>query len=168
MEARKKDSYQTTIYDFVTNDIFVECPNCEKKALIKATDFSFRQYSEENIKLVCTNCGHNKKLIEKPDIIITSQKNDFISGRHYVIGGGIDPFFHLKLWLTKNCGENLFWAYNYQHLDFIYGHVGAKLRERNGQTIINRSLGSRLPKWMTSNKNREQILKIIDELRDKN
>lgn len=168
MDTRTKESYQTTVYEFVNKDIFVVCPKCEKKALIKATDFSFRQYTEDKIKLVCTSCGHSKKLIEKPNEILSTSKNDFISGRQYIIGGGIDPFFHLKLWLTKTYGENLFWAYNYEHLDFIREHVEAKLRERNGQTIINRSLGSRLPKWITSKKNREQILKTIDELTQKN
>jgi hypothetical protein len=41
------------------------------------------------------------------------------------------------------------------------------LRERNDVEYSNKSLGSRLPKWMTSKKNREEVLKAIDKLKNK-
>ncbi len=63
--------------------------------------------------------------------------------------------------------DNTLWAYNVEHLDFLAEHIGAKLRERNGQELLNGSIGSRLPKWMTSKKNREALLKKITELKSK-
>ena len=78
-----------------------------------------------------------------------------------------DPYFHQPLWLKSDCGENTLWAYNYEHLDFLERHVEAKLRERNIESIENKSLGSRLPKWITSKKNRELVLKTIKQLKEK-
>jgi hypothetical protein len=62
------------------------------------------------------------------------------------------------------CGGQTLWAYNLGHLDFIEAFVTAELRERQPDDRYgwsNRSLFSRLPKWMQSAKNREQILKAI-------
>lgn len=163
---RKKDSYQKTVYDFIKN-IYVVCPSCGRKAVIKAPDFSFGKKDEHEIKLICSACGYNKRLEEKPDTVLHKSAHKIITGKYLVIGGAIDPYFHLPLWLMENCCDNILWAYNYEHLDFLIGHVGAKLRERNAQEKSNRSLGSRLPKWMTSKKNRETILNALTRLKSR-
>ena len=167
MESRTKDSYQTLVYDFIKFDILVTCPNCSKRAMVKPGDFKFRSIDESGVKIICPNCAYNKKLSEKPSSILYSSNNKTIFGRYYVIGGATDPFFYLPLWLQTHFDGNTLWAYNIEHLDFLRGHVEAKLRERNGQELSNRSLGSRLPKWMTSKKNRELVLKKITELKNK-
>lgn len=166
MESRTKDSYQTLIYDFLESNVLVVCPKCSKKAVVKTEGFSFLN-SANNVKLICPNCGHNKELSGKPSIVTNAVNNKLIKGNYVVFGRPIDPFFHTDLWLTSDCQENLLWAYNYDHLNFLHLHVEAKLRERNGQPLRNQSLGSRLPRWMTSKKNREIVLKRIAELQDK-
>lgn len=133
----------------------------------KTNNFSFRSSEQTEVKVVCTNCGYNKRLSEKPTSILYSSGERIIEGKNYVIGGAIDPFFYLPLWLKINCEGNTLWAYNFEHLDFLRGNIEAKLRERNGQDLSNKSLGSRLPKWMTSKKNREMVLKRISELQKK-
>ena len=163
---RTKDTYQKQVYDFI-KDIYVICPSCGGQAIIRSPEFSFRQRDEHTIKLVCTKCGHNKRLDEKGTSVLSVSSNKVITGRYLVIGGPIDPYFHLPLWLTIKCCDNLLWAYNYEHLDFLRLHVEAKLRERNTREMANKSLGSRLPKWMTSKKNREIVIKCIDELKQK-
>lgn len=163
---RTKDSYQKHVYDFI-KDIYVVCPSCGGQAIIITPEFSVRKANEQEIKLICTKCGHNKRLQEKPDSILHSSPNKIIRGKYLIIGGAIDPYFHLPLWLTINCCENILWAYNYEHLEFLKVHVEAKLRERNTQEMANNSLGSRLPKWMTSKKNRVIILKAINHLKAK-
>ena len=80
------------------------------------------------------------------------------------MGTSVNSYFHLPLWQTINCCNNIFWAYNYEHLEFLKNHIESKLRERNLDEISNKSIGSRLPKWMTSKKNRETVLKIIQQL----
>lgn len=160
-EIRNKDSYETLVYDF-TRGVFVVCPNCEKKATVKSETL----YGKE-IKLICPDCGFNKT----PELAYigrsSSKKSTNSTKGTVVIGHGIDPYFHLPLWLSTNVGENLFWAYNYEHLNFIKEFVYAKLRERNINDMRNQSLGSRLPKWITSHKNREVILKTIEKLEKK-
>ncbi len=162
-ELRKNDSYQTFVYDFIKSDILVVCPNCSKKAIVKPGEFPAVTIEQSDIKVICLSCGYNKKRIEKSDSNISSSN----TGRQYVIGDGIDPFFCFPLWLRTDFEGHVLWAYNIKHLDFLRDHIDAKLRERNGQELFNKSLGSRLPKWMTAKKNREILLRKIKELQNK-
>lgn len=158
-EIRNKNAYETLVYDF-TKEVYVVCPNCQKKAIVKSEKFY-----DEDVRLICPSCGLNKT----PKIQFSGYTSDTKSliKSILIIGGGIDPYFHLPLWLSINVGENLFWAYNYQHLNFIKDFVVAKLRERNIGNMSNKSLGSRLPKWITSHKNRDIIVKTIEKLEKK-
>jgi Zn ribbon nucleic-acid-binding protein len=168
MQARTKDTYKKDIYDFLEREVLVVCPKCHKKASIKTGKFSVAIFSEETLKLVCSNCGYNKKLSEKQNVSHNSSTDmNASTGRSFTIGNGKDPFFDCELWLTKQCADNNLWAYNYEHLDFLHNHVQATLRERNDDIPKNRSLGSRLPKWITSQKNRDSILKCIEDLKKK-
>ncbi len=166
MGLRTKDSYQTFVYDFLKFDILVVCPNCSKQAMVKTDNFSFSNTGESEVKVICVNCGYNKRLIDKPVSLLHPSNEKSKTGRHYVFGGAIDPFFYLALWLKTDFEENTLWAYNYEHLLFLREHIEASLRERNGQELANKSLGSRLPKWMTSKKNREPLLKKISALQN--
>lgn len=163
---RTNDAYQKLIYDFM-KDMYVICPSCGGQAIVRSPEFVIRPKDEREIKLICLVCGHNKRLDEKKASVLLKTSNNIITGRYFIIGAAIDPYFNLPLWLTTECCENVLWAYNYEHLDFLRKHVEAKLRERNIQSISNKSLGSRLPKWMSSNKNREAVLKCIDKLKNK-
>jgi hypothetical protein len=166
MTIRSKDTYSKQVYDFI-KDIYVVCPSCNGQGIIRCPEFSFRDKNEHDIKLVCSTCGYNKRHDEKGSAVLSASSNKVIIGKYLIIGAGIDPYFHLPLWLTIRCCDNTLWAYNYEHLDFLREHVEAKLRERNTQVIANKTLGSRLPKWMTSKKNRETVIKCIDELKNK-
>ncbi len=78
----------------------------------------------------------------------------------------LTPFFLLPLYLRENINKNLLWVYNIEHLGCIENHIKAKIRKHN-EPISNKSLGSRLPKWMTAQKNREVVLKTIKKLKEK-
>ncbi|MEO6305809.1 MAG: hypothetical protein ABIP51_21860 [Bacteroidia bacterium] len=165
---RTKDTYQKQIYDFI-KDILVVCPGCNKNAIVRtAKQPPIINIQEKEIKVVCTHCGFNKRLEEKPaSVLFSSSSNKKPQENFIIIGTAIDPYFHLQLWLTINCCDNILWAYNYEHLEFIKQHVEAKLRERNTAEMKNNSLGSRLPKWMSSTKNRDTVLKAIIQLQQK-
>lgn len=158
-----KDSYQIRLENFI-KDVLVECPSCSKKATVISPNFIERNEKPHEIKLICSSCGYNKKLIENPDIILHQSSSKTITGKYLILGTSVDPYFHLPLWLKKDCCGNIFWAYNHEHLEFLKNHIESKLRERNLDEISNKSIGSRLPKWMTSKKNRETVLKIIQQL----
>ena len=163
---QKFNAYQKTIYDFI-NDIYVECPVCKKKAIVKTNGF-FKDKSENMIKIVCPNCGFNKFLNEKAKNKTISDKiGPNYDTENYLIGDNKDPYFRLPLWLQKEFSNGIFWAYNYEHLDYLEKHISAELRERDLTEISNKSIGSRLPNRMTSKKNRTELLKGIKTLRNK-
>lgn len=96
----------------------------------------------KNKKIICEKCGFNKTLTE-------------------------NSTYSFNLWFSMDfCGKEL-WAYNRKHLSFLKEHIEATLRERNDVPFSNKSLGSRLPKWMTSSKNRANVLKAIEKLNNK-
>lgn len=77
-----------------------------------------------------------------------------------------------ELWLrTPCCGETL-WAYNGRHLAVIEDYVRATVRkgispdnERAG--CRNTTVAARLPKWIITAKNRDEVLKGIARLRER-
>lgn len=92
--------------------------------------------------------------------------------RHpYHEGQKTDPVFGLHLWLQKSFREEVFWAYNYEHLDVLRRYIGARLRERGIEprnTIRkNSAMLSRLPTFMTKAANRESLLKLMEQLEHK-
>lgn len=155
MEKRTKHTYRTHLYEFIKN-VLVECPNCGQQALVNTNGYTIFQPEAVNVRVVCTHCGYNKML----DRLSTRSK-------HLIIGAPVDPFFHLPLWLKMELGDELLWAYNQEHLDFLAQHVGAKLRERNGFKYQVKSIGARLPRWMTAARRREEVLRAIEKLRSK-
>jgi predicted RNA-binding Zn-ribbon protein involved in translation (DUF1610 family) len=161
MKHRTKHSYGTTLYEFAKN-ILVVCPNCEDKAIVLQQNSDLKIFEQNSAKVVCPGCGFNKTL----EGISYRQDPKQKRGKLLIFGAPIDPYFHLPLWLQAEFSGELLWAYNLEHLDFLAAHVGAKLRERK-QANAPRSIGSRLPRWMTSAANREAVLKLIEKLKEK-
>lgn len=162
MEDRTKHTYRVQIYDFV-KDILVICPRCKGKALVQTGDFHTPKYTVDEIKVTCLKCGFNKVMENVQKLRDEKQKR----GRILIFGAPIDPFFHLHVWLSAEISGELLWAYNLEHLEFLADHVHAKLRERNGLTHNVKSIGAQLPRWMTAAKNRDEILKAIEKLKQK-
>ena len=147
---RFKDTRET-IYSF-QDEFLVRCPCCDSCAIVRCIDpdkvdsFAPRRFS-------CTACGSSKKWSEKK------------IERWYTV----DDYFHYPLWLQTSCCGKTLWAYNLRHLEFIEAFVRAKLRERKPHELhgwSNKSLFSRLPKWIQSGKNREEIIKAIAKIRE--
>lgn len=105
----------------------------------KPVDFS-------DLKVTCVHCGFNKEFKPMDSWYnlapITVEMEDFLK--------------------ISCCGHTL-WAMNLEHLDFLERYVESSLRERIPN--INKSLASRLPQWIKSSKNRNEILKGISRLR---
>jgi hypothetical protein len=95
-------------------------------------------------KITCTHCGYN---------------------RVFECEGfwGIPKAVEITLFLNISCCGNVLWAVNEEHLDFLEQYVASELRERTPN--INKSLASRLPQWIKSRKNRDEVLKAISKLR---
>jgi len=165
-EKRSTDAYQTQLRQFM-HEVLIVCPQCERQAMVKAPVVDFSAEAALDIRLICVHCGHSKMLTETPDtLFFTNSSGKQVRGRTYLTGGAVDPYFHLPLWLTTKVEGHLLWAYNHDHLAFLEQHIRATLRERSGPEYSNRSVGSRLPKWMTSRKNRDKVLKAIVRLQE--
>ncbi len=82
-----------------------------------------------------------------------------------------EEVFGTSLWLQKNYKGNIFWATNYEHLEYLKCYIQAKVRERKRESEINdiknQTMVSRLPQFIKSNKNREELLKVIEYLKEK-
>jgi hypothetical protein len=100
---------------------------------------------------------------------MTARKQQYYKPGQIAIGDAVDWYFHLPLWLQIPCCGETLWAYNPAHLAYIEDYVQATLRERQKDQHgwSNRSLRSRLPKWMQGAKNRTVVLECVEKLKQK-
>lgn len=153
MKRRFVDEGQR-IYDFV-GEMLVRCPRCEKCAEVlnwpsdhQVTFPAYIMFAPK--RLACRHCGYVKDT-EKG----LSAPNRTWASLH-------DPYFDAPLWLQTSCCGEVLWAYNREHLDALEDFVGAELRD----AYPNGTMASRLPAWLKSAKNREDVLKGIRKLRE--
>ncbi|HEY0458416.1 MAG TPA: hypothetical protein VGC97_04640 [Pyrinomonadaceae bacterium] len=149
----------TRIYDFY-EEFPVVCPKCARLAKVVIDDAEFARLPTRKLlkfrnqffaprRLICLNCPHR----------------DTWKGSRILTGANVDWYFRLHLWLEISCCGTTLWAYNQKHLEMLESYVSAKLRER---TVKGRSsVLSKLPKWIKSAKNRDEILRAIAKLRGK-
>lgn len=81
-----------------------------------------------------------------------------------------DDYFGLPLWLQVAFPDGTLWAYNAEHLALLDAFVRAKLRERRMDPKLgwfNKSFAGRLPRWIQVGKNREALLRRLDQLKDR-
>lgn len=131
-------------------DVLVECPGCHHCANIH-----FANSSRPIVRTaVCTNCGYSNRT-DVGGLPTYSYANDWNR--------------RLGLWLQTPCAGRVLWALNKDHLEFLRSFVGAHLRERrpNEYGWSNQSMAGRLPRWMTSAKNRDEVLRCVRRLDDR-
>jgi hypothetical protein len=142
-------------YGSMTAYVSVKCRECNQPLSRRA------EVNGEwaKLKMKCDNCGDECEYEA--------------SLSRYFMNHGLmcDAVFGLPLWLQKEFGKHLFWAFHYEHLQMLEDYVKAKLRERGisprGKMMKNSTVVSRLPEFIKSAKNREEILKLIAELQIK-
>jgi hypothetical protein len=166
MKAQHRfEQEDATIHAF-GEEFLVVCPRCSGRALVRD-----RGYDAEppRIVLTCGGCGLSRYYEAALRGTIYAHSVHYYGDGQRGIGAAVDWYFHLPLWLqTACCGETL-WAYNLRHLDFLEDFVRATHRHAppTEHGWSNRSLRSRLPRWMQEAGNREAVLAGIEKLRDK-
>jgi len=153
--------------DVLVKPILVVCPACNQKASVIAKDFSASNWKPEQIRVVCSSCSYHKELKDFPTQIIKNSAGKTTPIFGYTMGATFDPFFRIPLYLQTKCSGELLWAYNEFHLEILEEYIAAKLRNRSSEAYLNRSIASRLPKWMTSSGNRVPLLKALSLLKKK-
>ncbi|WP_417347180.1 hypothetical protein [Ferrimonas sp.] len=73
----------------------------------------------------------------------------------------IDPYFGLELALKEPTRHGVVWVYGAAHLKALKAYIQASLREGSG---LKWAYFTRLPTWIKSGKNREEVLKAIARL----
>ncbi|MEV6497576.1 hypothetical protein [Streptomyces prunicolor] len=149
---------RSTEYDFL-DSMLVRCPRCERIAHVVRPPGPRPEPGRALFAprhLVCRSCGQSRTWAERS-----------ICFPRGSVGLAWDPYFRLPLWLQTRTRHGGLWAYGLPHLDLIRRFVAADLRERapwydTGQKM---TLVARLPAWIKSAKNRDEILRAVDRLR---
>jgi hypothetical protein len=149
-----------TIYDFGER-FLVRCPRCSRRAEVFAPQGDTDLHAPRRVS--CVACGYTRPWTGD-ETSSTNFDHHHASGssRGICVGGPFDWYFGLSVWLQTPCCGHVLWAYNAEHLSFLRRYVGAEVRER--AVLRNASLASRLPKWIKSAKNRDEVLRGVDRL----
>lgn len=149
----------TKIYEFY-EEFLVVCPRCGSRGKVVIDEEEFAKLSKKKIEQ-----GRNKFFGPRKFICTQCVYRDNWKGTTIKVGSNRDWYFGFKLWLEIECCGELFWAYNREHLQMMEDYVGAKLRERTKKG--RNSFFSKLPQWIKSAKNRDEVLKAIRRLKER-
>ncbi|RLK59440.1 TFIIB-type zinc ribbon-containing protein [Actinokineospora cianjurensis] len=137
------------LYALADEGILVVCPRCRGRAVVVPWPDRGGDVFESPRRLACAGCGHVATVVP--------EWSEW--------GGATDPYFGLPLWLrARCCGGRTVWAFNESHVDLLERFVGARVRERRASPGT-MSLVARLPRWMKTAKNRDEVLRAIGALR---
>jgi len=126
------------------------CDNCGKSINVEIPNL---KEPSQQVTIPCSHCGITRTF---------EPRNEPTRLVYKSIGAATDPVFNLPLWFQAEIKGNHFWAYNRRHLQDIRSYVQAKLRERQSEGYT--TMVERLPQFIKEAKNREAILKTIEQL----
>jgi len=135
-----------TLSDF-QDTVEVVCPGCGKKATAKADQ------EKKEARLYCLECGYAKTAGTEMEIL--RMKGHFIDAAHV--------YFQADLWYAAPFKNEIFWAYNREHLVYLESYIAATLREHKYR--LHFTLLEKLPRFYHEAKNREALLKVIARLK---
>jgi len=134
--------------DFQT-EVLVVCPTCCKKAIAKV------DYELKKAILFCESCGFNKQI--PTEVTVFGINGNWNIAAH--------SYFGAQLWLQHPFKNDVFIAFNADHLNYLEQYIAADLREHKDRTGF--TLLERLPKFYHDAKNRKALLAIIQKLKKK-
>lgn len=122
------------------------CGHCGSRLTFSKTVDKYR----DKIEVKCSNCMQEKEYSVHYAFTYANDRQ------------ATDPYFGLQLWLQMPFGDNILWAYNFEHLAYIKNYVRAELREAASGGKY--SLAWKLPNFIKIKKNRQRVLKAIARL----
>ncbi len=144
--------YSQKAGDLIRYNLIVKrnCDNCGKEVKTVIPD---QKEKANTITISCPYCGVTRTYEPRNEAYKLVYKNGDKAS---------DPVFRLPLWFQTEIKNNLFWAFNREHLMEIKAYVKARLRER--QTTTHTTMVEKLPNFIKDSKNRDAILKAIARL----
>ena len=135
-------------------DLHKNCLQCDG-----AIDIIIPQVNErkKSINIKCPHCGCHQTF--KPTYQLTKKIFDNPEGLP------TDDYYGLPLWLSAPFKHHVFWALNYDHLNYLKSYIQAELRQRHQRKRP--TMVEKLPHWIKLQKNRDELLKDIDTLAQK-
>jgi uncharacterized Zn finger protein (UPF0148 family) len=146
MTQSKRFQDENLILSNFYKEVWVLCPSCAKKAMTNVN------FETKTARLFCIHCGYNKETTTA-----------FV--KNATIETAANQYFQAELWLKTPFKNEIFWAYNDKHLEYLESYISATLREHKDRTHF--TLLEKLPKFYHEAKNREGLLKIIAKLKSK-
>ncbi len=146
-ESFTDKKYRLTDFEY---HVLVVCLTCKKQAL------AIVNKTAKQAKLICSHCGLSK---------ICSTRMAYKEGIKFELQQAAHLYFEAKLWLEMPFKNDIFWAYNWEHLGYLEEYISAKLREHKDRSHF--TLLEKLPKFYHEAKNREGLLKVIAKLKAK-
>jgi len=131
----------TPLHDWAEPEVLVVCPRCSARAVV-------RRRADTSRRLTCPDCALAREA----------------TGVTSTWGGPFDPWFGEPLWLQAELRGHTVWAFNGEHLRELRDHVAADQRERTPARGAAMSMIEKLPAWLTSAKNRDDVLAVLDGL----
>jgi hypothetical protein len=132
------------LHGWTEPEVLVVCPRCSSRAVV-------RRHAASGRRLTCPGCGLARETL----------------GTTSTWGGPVDPWFGVPLWLKADFRGHTMWAFNAGHLKDLHDFVAAGLRERTPTNGAAMSMLEKLPDWMTSAKNRDEIVAALDWLTER-
>ncbi|MEX0995668.1 MAG: hypothetical protein WDZ45_01310 [Flavobacteriaceae bacterium] len=130
--------------------VWVKCPQCTKQAI------ALLREDDKEVRLHCKHCGYSKQ---------KSMLVQYKEGKYAELKQAAHAYFEVELWFKAPFKNEVFWAYNPAHLEYLEQYISAKLREHKDRTHF--TLLEKLPRFYHEAKNREGLLKIIKKLKAK-
>lgn len=146
MKTERFNDDNKRLTDFRT-EVLVVCPTCGRQAEASV------DYTNKKSRLQCVFCGYNKEKTTEARLL--GVKGDIEVAAHV--------YFSAELWLVHTFKDDVVWAYNYAHLDYLESYISAKLREHKERSHF--TLLEKLPKFYHDAKNRSALLKLIGKMR---
>ncbi|MEU6858945.1 hypothetical protein AB0B28_08750 [Glycomyces sp. NPDC046736] len=166
----------------------VHCPRCDGMAVRRRDRLTCDGMAMRRTdRLTCESCAYTSDLHRKPEPepvppqpVMCADCNRYLGTYRTdlrlhrmvcrVCGWTKEPTIHhiskplprTRLWLETDFRGERLWAVNEQHLRFLEDYVAAGVRETGS---FNSTLASRLPAWIKSAKNRDDLLKTLAKLR---
>lgn len=132
------------------NEVWVHCIQCQKQTVARVF------LDQKKARLSCLHCGFHKEV---------STLMPYSSGGHYEIIQAAHAYFNASLWFAGPFKNEVFWAYNPEHLVYLENYIAAKIREHKDREHF--TLLEKLPKFYHEAKNRAPLLKLIEKLKEK-